>query len=115
MSTEAGTVIRKFNPGLLQSDQEIREQFVVRRHELDLVLDELRGNIDSPSCQHILVVGPRGRGKTMLLARIAAELRSNGDFAGLLLPVPIHGREPGDLQSHRFLAGDHVPSRQRSR
>ena len=87
MGTEAGTVIRKFNPGLLQSDQEIREQFVVRSHELGLVLDELRGNIASPSCQHILVVGPRGRGKTMLLARIAAELRSNGDFAGSLLPV----------------------------
>ena len=87
MRTEAGTVIRKFNPGLLQSDEEIKEQFVVRSHELDLVLDELRGNIASPSCQHILVVSPRGRGKTMLLARIAAELRSNGDFAGSLLPV----------------------------
>ena len=94
MSTETGTVIRKFNPGLLQSDQEIREQFVVRRHELDLVLDELRGNIDSPSCQHILVVGPRGRGKTMLLARIAAELRSNGDFAGSLLPVRFMEESP---------------------
>ena len=87
MSAEAGTVIRKFNPGLLQSDEAIKEQFVVRSHELDLVLDELRGNIASPSCQHILVVSPRGRGKTMLLARIAAELRSNGDFVGSLLPV----------------------------
>ena len=94
MGTEAGTVIRKFNPGLLQSDQEIREQFVVRNHELDLVLDELRGNIASPSCQHILVVGPRGRGKTMLLARIAAELRSNGDFIGSLLPVRFMEESP---------------------
>ena len=79
--------IRKFNPGLLQSDEEIIEQFVVRGHELGLLLDELRGNIASPSCQHILVVGPRGRGKTMLLARIAAELRGNEDLAGSLLPV----------------------------
>ena len=94
MSTEADTVIRKFNPGLLQSDQEIREQFVVRSHELGLVLDELRGNIASPSCQHILVVGPRGRGKTMLLARIAAELRSNGDFIGSLLPVRFMEESP---------------------
>jgi len=52
-----------------------------------LLLDDLRGNIGSPSCQHILVVGPRGCGKTMLLARVAAELRGNGDFAGSLLPV----------------------------
>ena len=94
MSTEAGAVIRKFNPGLLQSDQEIREQFVVRNHELGLVLDELRGNIASPSCQHILVVGPRGRGKTMLLARIAAELRSNGKLTGSLLPVRFMEESP---------------------
>ena len=87
MSDQRTPTIRKFNPGLLQSDEEIREQFVVRHHELGLLLDDLRGNIGSPSCQHILVVGPRGRGKTMLLARVAAELRSNEDFAGSLLPV----------------------------
>ena len=87
MSDEPDPTIRKFNPGLLQSDEEIKEQFVVRGHELGLVLEDLRGNITSPSCQPILVVGPRGRGKTMLLARIAAELRSHGDFAGPLLPV----------------------------
>ncbi len=66
--------IRKFNPGTLQSDEEVVEQFVVRKREFDIVLEVLRGNIDSPSCQHVLVVAPRGRGKTMLLARVAAEL-----------------------------------------
>ena len=66
--------IRKFNPGIYQSDEEVIEQFVVRKRELDIALEVLRGNIDSPSCQHVLVVAPRGRGKTMLLARIAAEL-----------------------------------------
>ena len=87
MSQQPAPTIRKFNPGLLQSDEEIGEQFVVRGHELALVLDELRGNVASPSCQHILVVGPRGRGKTMLLARVAAELRGRENFAGSLLPV----------------------------
>ena len=79
--------IRKFNPGTLQPDAEVREQFVVRQHELDIVLEVLRGNIDVPSCQHVLVVASRGRGKTMLLARVAAELRANPELSGGLLPV----------------------------
>ena len=79
--------IRKFNPGTLQSDRELVEQFVVRNRELELVLEVLRGNIDSPSCQHLLVVAPRGRGKTMLLARVAAELRTNDELSRSLLPV----------------------------
>ena len=64
-----GQRIRKFNPGTFLSDEEVIEQFVVRKCELNIVLEVLRGNIDSPSCQHVLVVAPRGRGKTMLLAR----------------------------------------------
>ena len=82
-----GKSIRKFNPGTLQSDDEIRAQFVVRQYELDIVLEVLRGNIESPSCQHVLIVAPRGRGKTMLLARVAAELRTDTALSGCLLPV----------------------------
>ena len=91
--TDAGKTVasvktfRKFNPGTLQSDRDLIEQFVVRRRELELVLEVLRGNIDTPSCQHVLVVAPRGRGKTMLLARVAAELRTNDEFFRALLPV----------------------------
>ena len=79
--------VRKFNPGTLQSDRELVEQFVVRKRELQVVLEVLKGNIDSPSCQHLLVVAPRGRGKTMLLARVAAELRTNDELSRSLLPV----------------------------
>ncbi len=82
-----GKSIRKFNPGTLQSDDEIRAQFVVRQHELDIVLEVLRGNIESPSCQHVLIVAPRGRGKTMLLARVAAELHTDAALSECLLPV----------------------------
>ena len=79
--------IRKFNPGTFQSDEELVGQFVVRNRELDIVLDVLRGNIDSSSCQHVLLVAPRGRGKTMLLARVAAELRTDDKLPERLLPV----------------------------
>ena len=79
--------IRKFNPGTFQSDEEVIRQFVVRKCELDIVLEVLRGNIDSPSCEHVLLVAPRGRGKTTLLARVAAELRTDTELSGRLFPI----------------------------
>lgn len=79
--------VRKFNPGTFQSDREVMDQFVVRNRELETVLEILHGNIESPSCQHVLIVAPRGRGKTMLLARAAAELRTKEKFSRFLLPV----------------------------
>ena len=87
MNEASNRQIRKFNPGTFQSDEELIEQFVVRNRELEIALEVLRANIDSPSCQHLLVVAPRGRGKTMLLARATAEIRTNDELAGRLLPV----------------------------
>ena len=87
MNSSAERQIRKFNPGTFQSDEEVIAQFVVRNRELGVVLEVVRGNIDSPSCQHILVVAPRGRGKSMLLARVAAELRADAALSETLLPV----------------------------
>lgn len=87
MSALPRHVVRTFNPGMFQSDAEIIEQYVVRRHELDAVLEVLRGNVDAESCQHTLIVGPRGRGKTMLLARVAAELRTDPELSSRLLPI----------------------------
>ena len=79
--------IRKFNPGTFQSDEEVVAQFKVRHHELQTVLNILHDNIETPSCQHTLILGSRGQGKTMLLTRTAAELRSNEQFSEYLLPV----------------------------
>ena len=87
MNGAHGRPIRKFNPGMLQSDDEVVRQFVVRQREFNLVLEVIRGNLDSPSCQHVLVVAPRGRGKTMLLSRVGAELRTNADLSKHLFPV----------------------------
>ena len=87
MNESRNRPIRKFNPGTLQSDEEVISQFVVRNHQLGTMLEALRDNVDSPSCQHILVVAPRGRGKSMLLARVAAELRTDDSLSKSLLPV----------------------------
>ena len=87
MTENSERTIRKFNPGTFQSDEEVIRQFVVRKRELALVLEVLSDNLDAPSCQHTLLVAPRGRGKTMLLARVAAELRTRSALAERLLPV----------------------------
>ena len=79
--------VRKANPGTFQSDDEVIRQFVVRERELAIVLEVLKTNVEASSCQHVLLVAPRGRGKTMLLARVAAELRTNVRLARHLLPV----------------------------
>ena len=87
MSGPPKHTIRKFNPGVFQSDRDIIDQFVVRGRELSVVLELIRDNIGAPSCQHTLVVGPRGRGKTMLLARVAAEIRTDPQLRRALVPV----------------------------
>ena len=79
--------IRKFNPGTFQSDEEVVRQFVVRERELDIVLGVLSDNVETPSCQHVMLVAPRGRGKTMLLARVAAELRAENKLSRSMFPV----------------------------
>jgi len=68
---------RKFNPGLNQNDQSLISQFVVRLPLLKILLETVVDNTTRPACQHRLYYGPRGRGKTMLMARVAAEIRVN--------------------------------------
>ena len=80
-------VIRKFNPGAFQSDEELIEQFVVRHREFSILMDILRNNAGASAGQHTLIVAPRGRGKTMMLARIAAEVRTSEALRQRFLPV----------------------------
>jgi Cdc6-like AAA superfamily ATPase len=65
----------KYNPGF-SSDAELIESFVVRKPYLDLILENLRENTGSAN-QHVLVVGARGTGKTMLVRRVTAEVRTD--------------------------------------
>ena len=87
MNESRSRTIRTFNPGTFQSDEEIIEQFVVRERELGVVLDILRRNINAFLCQPVLIVAPRGQGKTMLLARVAAALNTDTELSRRLLPV----------------------------
>ena len=87
MSESAWRIVRKPKSGGLQSDAEVIDQFAARHMDLRLLLEYLRGNIGQPSMQHTLITAPSGAGKTMLLARMAAEIRTNHEFSEKLLPV----------------------------
>jgi energy-coupling factor transporter ATP-binding protein EcfA2 len=75
----------KYNPGI-HGDEELIESFVVRHQALELVLETLRENTDN-SNQHLLIVGPRGSGKTTLVRRVAAEVRSDPVLDALWYPL----------------------------
>ena len=59
----------KYNPAFL-TEEELVDSFVVRHADLHLVLRVVRENT-SGSNQHVLIIGPRGSGKTTLASIIA--------------------------------------------
>lgn len=87
MKSKQLPAVRKFNPGLFQADDEVIAQFVGRKVEFETLLEIVKGNVRSSTCQHALIVAPRGRGKTMLLARLAAECRTDSSLSGRVIPV----------------------------
>ena len=66
----------KFNPGFL-TDEEAVANFVVRRHQLDTVLSVFESS-PGGSTARVLVLAPRGAGKTTLCRRVLAESRGEG-------------------------------------
>ena len=77
--------LMKYNPAFLTEDELIRS-FVVRQADLGLILEILRENT-GPANQHVLVVAPRGMGKTMLVLRVATEVRRDEELGGQWYPL----------------------------
>ncbi len=75
----------KYNPAF-SSDPELLRLFSVRQKYLDLLTEVIRENI-GPSNQHILLVGPRGIGKTTLARRLIAAVRQDPVLSERWLPV----------------------------
>ena len=87
MAAKQTAAVRKFNPGLFQTDDEVMAQLAVRKVEFKKLSEIVKENINSSTCQHVLIVAPRGRGKTMLLGRLAAECRTDNSLSGRVIPV----------------------------
>jgi tetratricopeptide (TPR) repeat protein len=75
----------KHNPAFL-TDQELKEAFVVRHDDLNLIVTVIRENTGG-SNQHVLVIGPRGIGKTMLVRRVALEVRRDDELREKWYPL----------------------------
>ena len=82
--------IVKYNPAFL-SKEELVQSFVVRHSELELIVQVLRENV-TESNQHVLVIGPRGIGKTMLVLRVVEQIRAEEDLQGHWYPL-VFGEE----------------------
>jgi tetratricopeptide (TPR) repeat protein len=90
------TTLMKYNPAFL-GDEALIRSFVARTSELERILEVLRENT-SGSNQHLLVIGPRGIGKTTLVLRTAAEIRADESLGARWYPV-VYGEETYQVSS----------------
>lgn len=75
-----------YNTGRMTSDQ-VMAAFVARHAQRERLMAEIAAEADGSRPQHHLIVGQRGMGKTMLLARIAAGLRKDEALARRFIPL----------------------------
>ena len=86
----------KYNPAFL-TEQELVESFVVRETDLESILETVREN-DGQCNQHVLVVGPRGIGKTMLVLRAVTAVRGDAELDARWYPL-VFGEESYQVAS----------------
>jgi tetratricopeptide (TPR) repeat protein len=75
-----------YNPSRL-SDEEIVASFAARQAVFDRILADIASEKPKSRAQHHLIVGQRGMGKSTLLARIAAELRTKPELSAVYIPL----------------------------
>ncbi|MCX7424186.1 MAG: tetratricopeptide repeat protein [Planctomycetia bacterium] len=73
-------VISVYTPS--NTDRELLKRiFVQREHLLDRIVDRLARSMLTDDKHHVLLIGPRGSGKTHLVALVEYELRKRGELS----------------------------------
>ena len=87
-----------YNPGNLPPETLLQE-FIARRHQLDKALSSIRESQAGHTPQHLLILGPRGIGKTMFLLALAYSIEKDPALNQEWLPVvfPEESYSIGDL------------------
>ena len=75
----------KYNPAFLEGD-ELIENFVVRQIDFRMIIRIILDN-SMASNQHVLVIGPRGSGKTTLVRRVALEVERDEELNRACYPL----------------------------
>lgn len=75
----------KYNPSHMPEDELLRS-FVVRQRDLAAILEVVRENTGA-SNQHLLILGPRGMGKTTLINRAVAEIHRDPELGERWYPI----------------------------
>jgi tetratricopeptide (TPR) repeat protein len=75
-----------YNTGRMSPEQ-IIAAFAARQQQLERIVADIAAEKPKSRAQHHQIVGQRGMGKTMLLARIAAELRTKAEFSARFIPL----------------------------
>jgi tetratricopeptide (TPR) repeat protein len=78
--------ISLYNTGRMTPEQVIAA-FAARRQQFERIVADIAAEKPKSRAQHHLIVGQRGMGKTMLLARIAAELRTDSNLSARFIPL----------------------------
>ena len=85
---------RLYNPAQLTPD-ELKASFVARGETLEEMLRLLREQTPGRPCQHMMLIGPRGMGKTTLGLRLLHAVEETPELAAIWQPVPFHEESYG--------------------
>ena len=100
---------RIYNPAHLTPD-ELKASFIGRRDALAQLLRLLAEQKPGHPCQHVILVGPRGMGKTTLGLSFLQAVREDRELVSKWQPVPFHEEsyEIGDLADFWLAALRHL-------
>ena len=109
MHRRAMTRQRLYNPAQL-TPEELKASFVARKDTLAEMLRLIREQPPGHPCQHMMLIGPRGMGKTTLGLRLLHEILETPELAEDWQPVafPEESYEIGDLADFWLAALRHL-------
>ena len=100
---------RLYNPAQLAPD-ELKASFIARKETLEELLRVIRQEKPGRPCQHFLLIGPRGMGKTTLGLRFLLSIKEEPELAAIWQTIAFHEESYGigDLADFWFTALHHL-------